>query len=75
MLIIGVHIFSCRALSFPKSIDDLRTLSNQLQLLMKQSYYHIILLYGMAYLYKQTFAIPGSVFMVRTQRINKNLML
>ena len=56
----------CRALSFPKSVDDLRTLANQLQLLMEHHYYHIVLLYGMAYLYKQTFAIPGSVFMVST---------
>ena len=56
----------CRGLSFPKSVDDLRSLSNQLQLLMEHHYYHIVLLYGMAYLYKQTFAIPGSVFMVST---------
>ena len=64
-----IHVHICRALSFPKSVDDLRSLSNQLQLLMEQNYYHIVLLYGMAYLYKQTFAIPGSVFMVNARRI------
>lgn len=68
-----MYYYVCRDLSFPKSIDELRALFEQLQLLKKNHYCHIVGLFGAAYLYKQTFAIPGSVFMVCTLSSGKIL--
>lgn len=50
-------------LSFPTTVDDLRSLSGHLQRLQDSHPYHLLALFSAAYLYKQTFAIPGSVFM------------
>lgn len=51
-------------LRIPRDIEDVRLIVQELQL-AKQSYYHSVLLfYILVYLYKQTFAIPGSVFLV-----------
>lgn len=53
------------SLSFPKSLEELRTLSARLHALKDDHFYSVLGLFSAAYLYKQTFAIPGSVFMVR----------
>lgn len=62
-------VFACRAptssLSFPKSLEELRTLSETLQLLKDEHFYGVLALFTAAYLYKQTFAIPGSFFLVK----------
>ncbi|XP_033103864.1 transmembrane protein 41A-like [Anneissia japonica] len=50
-------------LSFPSSIEDLHNLSHILQEYKKDHAHYIMLLFCSAYIYKQTFAIPGSVFM------------
>lgn len=68
-------LLSCRAtpstgLSFPKSLDELRGLSRKLQLLKEEHFYGMLGLFAAAYLYKQTFAIPGSVFLVNTSAIS-----
>ena len=52
------------SLSFPKSVDELRELSSTLKLLKDEHFYGVLFLFSAAYLYKQTFAIPGSVFLV-----------
>lgn len=56
----------CRtgALSFPKSLDELRSLLITLKVLKEEHLYGVVGLFSAAYLYKQTFAIPGSVFLV-----------
>lgn len=51
-------------LTFPKSLEELRALSATLQLLKNEHFYGVLALFAAAYLYKQTFAIPGSVFLV-----------
>ena len=53
-------------LSFPSSLPALRSLAGQLQLLKERHFYHVLILFAAAYLYKQTFAIPGSAFLVGT---------
>lgn len=57
---------ACRpALSFPTSLPALRSLANRLEELKETHFHHLLGLFMAAYIYKQTFAIPGSVFMVR----------
>ena len=51
-------------LEFPSNLDDLRRLSQKLHRLHQQQPGFVLLLFSSAYLYKQTFAIPGSVFLV-----------
>lgn len=58
-------ISSRPSLSFPTNIDQLRSLASQLHRLKDDHYGHVMALFAAAYLYKQTFAIPGSVFLVR----------
>lgn len=50
-------------LAFPSDLDELRAVVGKLKKLKEEHFYHVLLLYSLAYLYKQTFAIPGSVFM------------
>ncbi|ELU10877.1 hypothetical protein CAPTEDRAFT_223354 [Capitella teleta] len=50
-------------LKFPSSVDELRALSKLLSSYKADHFLHVLLLFSFAYLYKQTFAIPGSVFM------------
>ena len=52
------------ALSFPTNVEELRVLTGQLHSLKEQHFYRVVGLFSLAYLYKQTFAIPGSFFMV-----------
>lgn len=51
------------SLSFPSDLDQLRSLASQLHQLKEDHYGRILLVFAAAYLYKQTFAIPGSVFL------------
>ena len=53
-----------RPLSFPTTLEDLRTLAEQLHSLKQEHFYGVLGLFSLAYLYKQTFAIPGSLFLV-----------
>ncbi|KAL5494452.1 hypothetical protein EMCRGX_G015788 [Ephydatia muelleri] len=50
-------------LAFPSDFDELQAVVGQLKKLKEEHFYHVLLLFSLAYLYKQTFAIPGSVFM------------
>jgi len=50
-------------LAFPASLEDIRQVAAQLAALHTQHPAYILSLFSLAYLFKQTFAIPGSVFM------------
>lgn len=49
---------------FPRNLKDLKSMSDQLRAYQSQNYFLVFVLFCSAYIYKQTFAIPGSVFMV-----------
>ena len=51
-------------LSFPSDMDQLQSLASQLERLREENYGRVLCVFSAAYLYKQTFAIPGSVFLV-----------
>ncbi|CAI8041587.1 Transmembrane protein 41A, partial [Geodia barretti] len=51
------------SLSFPSDMDQLRSLVSQLERLREEHYGRVLCVFCAAYLYKQTFAIPGSVFL------------
>lgn len=55
--------FSSFQLKFPKSFQELHQLAELLNAYNQTNYYLVLLLFSSAYLYKQTFAIPGSVFL------------
>nr|CAB3267098.1 transmembrane protein 41A-A-like [Phallusia mammillata] len=48
---------------FPKDLEDLKNLSASLRQHQQDNFALVFLLFCSAYIYKQTFAIPGSVFM------------
>jgi len=50
-------------LSFPSSLEDIRSLSALLNDYNRSHPTYVLLLFSMAYLFKQTFAVPGSVFL------------
>ena len=50
-------------LSFPSSLEDIRELSVLLNNYSKNNPTYVLVLFSMAYLFKQTFAVPGSVFL------------
>jgi len=50
-------------LSFPSSLEDIRTLSTVLNTYSSSHPQYVLLLFSSAYLFKQTFAVPGSVFL------------
>ena len=50
---------------FPRNLNELKKLAKLLTDYQQQNPLYVFLLFCSAYLYKQTFAIPGSVFMVR----------
>ena len=56
-------------LHFPTNLDDLNQLAGHLQQYKKDHLGYVMVLFCSAYLYKQTFAIPGSVFMVSKPNI------
>ncbi|MBN3291119.1 T41AB protein, partial [Polypterus senegalus] len=53
-----------RVLTFPSDLDELRKLAALLQFYKTEHTGYVLLLYCSAYLYKQSFAIPGSSFLV-----------
>ncbi|XP_072513792.1 transmembrane protein 41A-B [Salminus brasiliensis] len=52
-----------RSLHFPSDLDELRELAELLKFYKRQHTGYVLLLYCSAYLYKQSFAIPGSSFL------------
>lgn len=53
-------------LKFPTSLEDIKSVSDLLMMYKDEHFLYVLVLFCSAYIYKQTFAIPGSVFMVRT---------
>uniref|UniRef100_A0A3Q3WAA0 VTT domain-containing protein n=1 Tax=Mola mola TaxID=94237 RepID=A0A3Q3WAA0_MOLML len=52
----------CR-LKFPSDLDELRELAEMLKFYNREHHGYVLLLFCSAYLYKQSFAIPGSSFL------------
>ncbi|XP_069997133.1 transmembrane protein 41A isoform X2 [Penaeus vannamei] len=50
-------------LHFPKSLDDLRELVRVSSAYKEDHWYYVVFLFSSAYIYKQTFAIPGSALL------------
>jgi len=50
-------------LKFPKDLEELRQLSFALTDYKDEFFTHVFILFCLAYVYKQTFSIPGSVFL------------
>uniref|UniRef100_A0A4W5KTR9 Uncharacterized protein n=1 Tax=Hucho hucho TaxID=62062 RepID=A0A4W5KTR9_9TELE len=50
-------------LKFPSDLDELRELAEMLQFYKTEHTGYVVLLFCSAYLYKQSFAIPGSSFL------------
>lgn len=48
---------------FPSSLDELQEYASLLTSMQKNHSFLVLFLFGSAYLFKQTFAIPGSVFL------------
>ena len=51
-------------LQFPSSIDELKVVAGILSCYTRTHQLYVLLLFCCAYIYKQTFAVPGSVFLV-----------
>jgi len=51
-------------LQFPSSIVELRVIADTLGCYARTHQLYVLMLFCCAYIYKQTFAIPGSVFLV-----------
>ncbi|XP_028325235.1 transmembrane protein 41A-B-like [Gouania willdenowi] len=47
-------------LKFPSDLEELRELAEQLKFYKREHYGYVLLLFSSAYLYKQSFALPGS---------------
>ena len=50
-------------LSFPSSLEDIRSLAVVLNNYSRNNPTYVLVLFSLAYLFKQTFAVPGSVFL------------
>ncbi|GAA6229039.1 transmembrane protein 41A-B-like [Lates japonicus] len=50
-------------LKFPSDLDELRELAEMLRFYKREHHGYVLLLFCSAYLYKQSFAIPGSSFL------------
>ncbi|KAM3862570.1 transmembrane protein 41A-B-like [Diretmus argenteus] len=50
-------------LKFPSDLDELRELAEMLKFYKREHHGYVLLLFCSAYLYKQSFAIPGSSFL------------
>uniref|UniRef100_A0A1I7X4P0 Transmembrane protein n=1 Tax=Heterorhabditis bacteriophora TaxID=37862 RepID=A0A1I7X4P0_HETBA len=50
-------------LTFPKDLDDLRRLADSLEKYRDEHFWYTVILFACVYIYKQTFAIPGSFFL------------
>lgn len=51
-------------ISFPSNIEQLKRLARILSLYSQTHSQYVFILFCSAYIFKQTFAIPGSVFLV-----------
>ncbi|KAM4590783.1 transmembrane protein 41A-B-like [Odontesthes bonariensis] len=51
------------SLKFPSDLDSLRELAEMLKFYKRENHGYVLLLFCSAYLYKQSFAIPGSSFL------------
>ncbi|KAM9726714.1 transmembrane protein 41A-B-like [Menidia menidia] len=51
------------SLTFPSDLESLRELAETLKFYKRENYGYVLLLFCSAYLYKQSFAIPGSSFL------------
>lgn len=58
-----VHVHKHDGFQFPSTLDELKNLSNILQQYHKSNPAYVITLFTSAYIYKQMFAIPGSIFL------------
>lgn len=54
-------------LKFPSDLEELRELAETLRFYKQEHHGYVLVLFCSAYLYKQSFAIPGSSFLVRQQ--------
>ena len=59
-----VHTFFIGRLSFPTTVDDLRELVSSVYNVKRTDSGLLLVVFSAAYLYKQTFAIPGSALLV-----------
>ena len=55
---------SDESLRFPSNLQELKSLADLLKQYKTTNKYYVVILFSSAYLFKQTFAIPGSVFLV-----------
>lgn len=51
-------------LYFPSNLEELQKLSNILSEIYRENVIVVVIIFASAYLYKQTFAIPGSALLV-----------
>ena len=57
--------FDQQLIKFPRDLEELKILTNLISKMTNThvGYYYVLVLFSSAYLFKQTFAIPGSVFL------------
>jgi len=55
--------FENTTVSFPSNLDELRSLASLLSAYRTTHFMYVLSLFSVAYIFKQTFAIPGSVFL------------
>lgn len=51
-------------LKFPGNLQELQDTAQLIRLYYEVNWVYVLVLYSSAYIYKQTFAIPGTVFLV-----------
>lgn len=54
-----------QSMYFPASLEELKSLAEKLHRFKEEHFYIVLGFFSAAYLYKQSFAIPGSFFLVR----------
>lgn len=62
-----------RRLKFPSDLESLQELAEMLKFYKKENHGYVVLLFCSAYLYKQSFAIPGSSFLVRHKQGSREI--
>ena len=63
----GLFFLIQDVLHFPSTLDELKLITSALLEFQQFHPVYVFILFCTAYIYKQTFAIPGSVFMVTTE--------
>lgn len=56
-------------LSFPSNLEELRSVALALQAYSINHWWYVFLIFGSAYIYKQAFCVPGSLFLVSSKAI------